>query len=258
MSRIVIVAISMVTVVGGLMVALNAAAQENVVPEQHKGHSSSSGCGGGGAKAGCQTNPAVSASEQPAEGGAQQCAGMMEKAGVPKQMMHHSRILMQSRIFLNDPGAIYGQAEILGLSEQQKKRLIDIQNEARRKALPVLTAEQREKMGDIPNKPLTMAVMCRQMCEKMMPLMQKEMGAESKPQAMCCPMCPMMGGLGHKMEKELQTPEQTTCPVMGGKVNKDIFTEYEGKKVYFCCPGCRPVFEKNPEKYISKLPQFQN
>lgn len=52
--------------------------------------------------------------------------------------------------------------------------------------------------------------------------------------------------------------EQTICPVMGGKINKEIFTEYQGKKVYFCCPACKPEFEKNPEKYISKLPQFQN
>jgi Cu(I)/Ag(I) efflux system membrane fusion protein len=50
--------------------------------------------------------------------------------------------------------------------------------------------------------------------------------------------------------------EQTTCPVMGGAINKDIFTEYKGKKVYFCCPGCKPEFEKNPEKYLVKLPQF--
>jgi YHS domain-containing protein len=50
--------------------------------------------------------------------------------------------------------------------------------------------------------------------------------------------------------------EQTTCPVMGGTINKEIFTEYKGKKVYFCCPMCKPKFEKDPEKYISKLPQF--
>jgi Cu(I)/Ag(I) efflux system membrane fusion protein len=50
---------------------------------------------------------------------------------------------------------------------------------------------------------------------------------------------------------------QTTCPVMGGAVNRDIFTIYEGKKVYFCCPGCKPEFEKNPEKYLAKLPQFK-
>jgi YHS domain-containing protein len=52
--------------------------------------------------------------------------------------------------------------------------------------------------------------------------------------------------------------EQTTCPVMGGAINKAMFAEYKGKKVYFCCPGCQPAFEKNPEKYLAKLPQFKN
>ena len=52
--------------------------------------------------------------------------------------------------------------------------------------------------------------------------------------------------------------EQTTCPVMGGAINKELYTEYKGKKVYFCCPGCKEKFEADPEKYISKLPQFSN
>ncbi len=51
--------------------------------------------------------------------------------------------------------------------------------------------------------------------------------------------------------------EQTTCPIMGGKINKSVFTEYKGKKVYFCCAACKPKFEKEPEKYIAKLPQFK-
>ena len=51
--------------------------------------------------------------------------------------------------------------------------------------------------------------------------------------------------------------EQTMCPVMGGPINKDIFVEYQGKKVYFCCAQCKADFEKNPEKYLSKLPQFK-
>lgn len=50
--------------------------------------------------------------------------------------------------------------------------------------------------------------------------------------------------------------EQKNCPVMGNPVNKDIYVEYQGKKVYFCCPACVSKFEENPEKYISKLPQF--
>jgi len=48
-----------------------------------------------------------------------------------------------------------------------------------------------------------------------------------------------------------------TCPIMGKPINKDIFTEYKGKKVYFCCAGCKEEFEKEPEKYIAKLPQFK-
>jgi YHS domain-containing protein len=55
-----------------------------------------------------------------------------------------------------------------------------------------------------------------------------------------------------------QAIEQKTCPVMEGPINKELYTEYKGKKVYFCCPGCKEKFEKEPGKYISKLPQFGN
>ncbi|MHC4461769.1 MAG: heavy metal-binding domain-containing protein [Planctomycetota bacterium] len=52
---------------------------------------------------------------------------------------------------------------------------------------------------------------------------------------------------------------QTTCPIMvGNAIDKNLFVEYKGKKVYFCCPGCEPEFEKEPEKYIAKLPQFKD
>lgn len=75
----------------------------------------------------------------------------------------------------------------------------------------------------------------------------------------------MQGHEGHDhaaMTEEAATAvaaavEQTSCPVMGGAINKDLFTEYKGKKVYFCCPGCKEQFEKEPEKYIAKLPQFK-
>jgi len=51
---------------------------------------------------------------------------------------------------------------------------------------------------------------------------------------------------------------QTTCPVMGGASNKNVFTEYKGKKVYFCCVACVEKFKANPEQYIAKLPQFKD
>lgn len=46
---------------------------------------------------------------------------------------------------------------------------------------------------------------------------------------------------------------QTICPVMGGKIDKKVYADYQGKRVYFCCADCREEFKKDPEKYIKKL-----
>ena len=46
---------------------------------------------------------------------------------------------------------------------------------------------------------------------------------------------------------------QTTCPVMGGNINKELYVDYKGERVYFCCAGCPEAFQKNPEKYMKKL-----
>ncbi|MHC5082590.1 MAG: YHS domain-containing protein [Planctomycetota bacterium] len=54
-----------------------------------------------------------------------------------------------------------------------------------------------------------------------------------------------------------EATEQTVCPVMKAPINKDLFVEYQGKKVYFCCPGCEVTFQKDPAKYVKDLPQFQ-
>ncbi|MBN2589446.1 MAG: YHS domain-containing protein [Sedimentisphaerales bacterium] len=43
----------------------------------------------------------------------------------------------------------------------------------------------------------------------------------------------------------------------GNPINTDIFVEYEGKKVYFCCTSCKADFLDNPDKYIADLPQFK-
>ena len=48
-------------------------------------------------------------------------------------------------------------------------------------------------------------------------------------------------------------PDEATCPVMGEKFKptKDSqFSTYEGKKVYFCCPGCKGKFDGDPAKYM--------
>lgn len=49
---------------------------------------------------------------------------------------------------------------------------------------------------------------------------------------------------------------QTTCPVSGKALKADQMVEHDGKKVYFCCDGCPAAFEKDPSKFLSKLPQF--
>jgi YHS domain-containing protein len=46
---------------------------------------------------------------------------------------------------------------------------------------------------------------------------------------------------------------QTKCPVTGKDVNKTVFVDYKGRRVYFCCPGCPSEFQKDPETYLKKL-----
>ena len=46
---------------------------------------------------------------------------------------------------------------------------------------------------------------------------------------------------------------QTTCPVLGGNVDKNVYADYQGKRIYFCCKGCDAEFNKDPEKYLKKL-----
>ena len=52
-------------------------------------------------------------------------------------------------------------------------------------------------------------------------------------------------------DKAAPPKPQTTCPVLGNPIDKNIFIEYQGKKVYFCCKGCPDVFKADPAKYIA-------
>ncbi len=49
----------------------------------------------------------------------------------------------------------------------------------------------------------------------------------------------------------------TYCPVLPDiQANPEIFTDYKGKRVYFCCYNCKAAFGREPEKYLDQLPQF--
>lgn len=52
---------------------------------------------------------------------------------------------------------------------------------------------------------------------------------------------------------EPQEIAQEKCPVMGLPINEDIYVDYKGRRIYFCCDGCDDKFLENPEKYLAKL-----
>lgn len=47
------------------------------------------------------------------------------------------------------------------------------------------------------------------------------------------------------------TIAQKTCPVMrGNPINPEIYVDYNGRRIYFCCNMCPPQFKADPEKYL--------
>ncbi|SRR5581483_925654 len=89
--------------------------------------------------------------------------GMMKQMESQPETMERMQLLMRTPIFLDSPCPLYAQADKLNLSEEQKKKLGEIENEARQKARAVLTPEQRAKLGNIPDKPVTMMETCPMM-----------------------------------------------------------------------------------------------
>jgi len=58
---------------------------------------------------------------------------------------------------------------------------------------------------------------------------------------------------GPSVEADQKAKDQTLCPVMGAPIDKSVFVDYEGTRVFFCCPGCKSEFLKEPEKYLNKM-----
>jgi transcription elongation factor Elf1 len=53
--------------------------------------------------------------------------------------------------------------------------------------------------------------------------------------------------------KKTELKPQTTCPVMGEEINKSLYVDHDGKRVYVCCKACVSAVTKEPAKYIKKL-----
>ncbi|MDR3568352.1 MAG: YHS domain-containing protein [Syntrophobacteraceae bacterium] len=59
--------------------------------------------------------------------------------------------------------------------------------------------------------------------------------------------------LGWGLPEIAQAAPQTLCPVLGNKIDKNVFVDYHGERIYFCCSGCINEFKKNPAKYLKKM-----
>ena len=51
------------------------------------------------------------------------------------------------------------------------------------------------------------------------------------------------------MKKNLQTQ----CPILGGNIDKSVFADHDGKRIYFCCPACETPFKKDADKHIAAM-----
>ena len=54
-------------------------------------------------------------------------------------------------------------------------------------------------------------------------------------------------------EQKAEIKLQTTCPVMGGAIDRNQYIDHDGKRVYICCKGCEAPLKKDPAKYIKAL-----
>jgi putative intracellular protease/amidase len=55
-------------------------------------------------------------------------------------------------------------------------------------------------------------------------------------------------------KKQLNT--QTVCPEMGGPINKALYVDYQGKRIYLCCEMCREAVAKDPARALRKLAEM--
>ena len=47
---------------------------------------------------------------------------------------------------------------------------------------------------------------------------------------------------------------QTTCPVMkGSPVNKSLYVDADGYRIYVCCGMCQKTVQADPAKYIAEM-----
>jgi YHS domain-containing protein len=77
----------------------------------------------------------------------------------------------------------------------------------------------------------------------------------------CCPMCSAKLKADPDKYFEKAAEEgilfeniQANCPVSGEKLkDKSVYTDYQGRRIAFCCENCIGPFNEDPGKYLHKL-----
>ena len=47
-------------------------------------------------------------------------------------------------------------------------------------------------------------------------------------------------------------PKDPVCKMEVDPETAAAEAEYHGKQYYFCCPGCKATFERDPERYLKE------
>jgi len=65
---------------------------------------------------------------------------------------------------------------------------------------------------------------------------------------------------GSKAPKEPNMPVAATiekvqilCPVEGRKIDKSVYVDYQGKRIYFCCADCIAKFNGDQAKFTKQM-----
>jgi ABC-type Zn2+ transport system substrate-binding protein/surface adhesin len=61
---------------------------------------------------------------------------------------------------------------------------------------------------------------------------------------------------GHEGHDHGELADQTTCPVMGGTINKELYVDKDGKRIYVCCEACIEKLKADFAKYEAKLEEM--
>ncbi|MCC8108630.1 MAG: hypothetical protein LIQ30_06200, partial [Planctomycetes bacterium] len=48
-------------------------------------------------------------------------------------------------------------------------------------------------------------------------------------------------------------PGSEACPIMGNRINRQLFLEKNGRRVFMCCKGCTKRLQNNWDKAVDTL-----